>query len=117
MNDTENDEHFDGIVMIERKRKTVLPVTLTKNHASDFVEHQSLIMRLDLASNQTQQHDAIYWTHLSYINISMRKILVEFCRRSSLPQKFEDCIVIIDRSKIRHSKKNCSFFLSGLSSV
>ncbi|CAF1207825.1 unnamed protein product [Adineta steineri] len=88
----ENDEHLIGNVVTERRRKPV-SITLTKYHTSDFVEHQSLLMRLDLSTNKTQQRDGIYWSHLSYINISMKKLIIEFCRQSTLPQKFEDCTV------------------------
>jgi hypothetical protein len=88
----ENDDHLIGNVITERRRKPIT-VTLTRYHTSDFVEHQSLLMRLDFSSNKDQQRDGIYWSHLSYINISMKKILIEFCRRSTLPQKFEDCTV------------------------
>jgi hypothetical protein len=88
----ENDEYLIGNVKSERRRK-LIPVTLTRNHTSDFLEHQSLLMRYDLSVKKDQQRDAIYWSHLSYINISMKKILIEFSRRSTLPQKFEDCTV------------------------
>ncbi|CAF3070586.1 unnamed protein product [Rotaria socialis] len=88
----ESNEHLIANVITERRRKPIT-VTLTRNHTSDFVEHQSLLMHLDLSSKKDQQRDGIYWSHLSYINISMRKILIEFCRRSTLPQKFDDCIV------------------------
>ncbi|CAF0790648.1 unnamed protein product [Rotaria sordida] len=88
----ESDEYLIGNVITERRRKPIT-VTLTRYHTSDFVEHQSLLMRLDLSSKNDQQRDGIYWSHLSYINISMKKILIEFCRRSILPQKFDDCIV------------------------
>ncbi|CAF4416742.1 unnamed protein product, partial [Rotaria magnacalcarata] len=56
------------------RRRKPITVTLTRNHTSDFVEHQSLLMRLDLSSKKDQQRDGIYWSHLSYINISMKKI-------------------------------------------
>ncbi|CAF1205761.1 unnamed protein product [Rotaria sp. Silwood1] len=59
---------------LERRRKPIT-VTLTRYHTSDFVEHQSALMRLDLSSNKDKQRDEIYWSHLSYINISMKKIL------------------------------------------
>ncbi len=68
-------------------------MTLTRNHTSDFLEHQALLMRYDLSVKKDQQREGIYWSHLSYINISMRKILIEFSRRSTLPQKLEDCTV------------------------
>ncbi|CAF4465897.1 unnamed protein product, partial [Adineta steineri] len=58
----ENDEHLIGNVVTERRRKPV-SITLTKYHTSDFVEHQSLLMRLDLSTNKTQQRDGIYWSH------------------------------------------------------
>lgn len=90
----ENDEHLIGNVLSERRRKAIA-VTLTRNHTSDFVEHQALLMRLSLTANKDQQREGIYWSHLSYINISMKKLLVEFCRRSTLPKKFEDCAVFI----------------------
>ncbi|CAF4846865.1 unnamed protein product, partial [Rotaria magnacalcarata] len=73
----ESDEHLIANVITERRRKPIT-VTLTRNHTSDFVEHQSLLMRLDLSSKKDQQRDGIYWSHLSYINISMKKILIEF---------------------------------------
>ena len=50
-------------------------------------------MRYDLSAKKDQQREGIYWSHLSYVNISMRKILIEFSRRSTLPQKLEDCTV------------------------
>ncbi|CAF0917235.1 unnamed protein product [Rotaria sp. Silwood1] len=70
----ENDEYLIGNVITERRRKPIT-VTLTRYHTSDFVEHQSALMRLDLSSNKDKQRDEIYWSHLSYINISMKKIL------------------------------------------
>jgi hypothetical protein len=92
VSECENDEYLIGNVVSERRRKAI-SVTLTRQHTSDFVEHQSLLMRLDLSSKKGEQRDGIYWSHLSYINISMKKLLIEFCRRSTLPQKFEDCTV------------------------
>jgi len=50
-------------------------------------------MRYDLSLKKSKKYDGIYWSHLSYINISMRKIFIEFCQRSTLPQKFEDCTI------------------------
>ncbi len=88
----ENDDHLIGNAISERRRKAI-PVTLTRPHTSDFLEHQALLMRYDLSLKKDQQREGIYWSHLSYINISMKKILIEFCRRSTLPQKFEDCTV------------------------
>ena len=90
--ESENDDYILGNVATERRRKPVA-VTLTRNHTSDFVEHQSLLMRFDFQSKKADQRDGIYWSHLSYINISTKKILLEFSRRSTLPQKFEDCTV------------------------
>ncbi len=92
VSECENDEHLTGSAISERRRKPI-PVTLTRNHTSDFLEHQALLMRYDLSIKKDQQREGIYWSHLSYINISMKKILIEFSRRSTLPQKFEDCTV------------------------
>lgn len=50
-------------------------------------------MRYELSLKKTEKYQGIYWSHLSYINISMRRILIEFCQRSTLPQKFEDYTV------------------------
>ncbi|CAF0899094.1 unnamed protein product [Adineta ricciae] len=93
VSECENDEYLTGIALDEDRPKKALTVTLTKNHTSDFIEHQALLMRVDLSKKSTQQRQGIFWSHLSYINISMKKTLVEFCERSTLPQKFEDCIV------------------------
>lgn len=92
--ESENEEHLIGNVITERRRKPIA-VTLTRNHTSDFVEHQALMMRFDLSTKKDKERDGIYWSHLSYINISMKKLFVEFCRRSTLPQKFEECIVSV----------------------
>lgn len=89
----ENEEYLLGNAVSERRRKPI-PVTLTRNHTSDFLEHQSLLMSHEFGSKKDQQREGIYWAHLSYINISTRKILVEFARRSTFPQTFEDCTVI-----------------------
>ena len=88
----EQEDHLIGNVMTERRKRS-LTVTLTRIHTSDFIEHQSLIMRLDLAVDKDRAREGIFWSHLSYINISMKKILIEFCRRSTVPQKFQDCTV------------------------
>jgi hypothetical protein len=90
--DCDHDEHVIGNAISQRRRNGI-PVTLPRIHTSDFVEHQSLEMRLDLPVNRTQQRDGIYWSHLSYISISMKKIFIDFCRHATLPQKFEDCTV------------------------
>lgn len=51
-------------------------------------------MHYEFALKKSQEYQGIYWSHLSYINISTRKILTEFCQRSTLPQNFEDYTVI-----------------------
>ena len=88
----ENDDYLIGNTKSERRRKAI-PVTLTRNHTSDFLEHQGLLMNYDLSIKKEQQREGIYWSHLSYINISMKRMLIEFSRRATLPQKFEDCTV------------------------
>ncbi|CAF1237917.1 unnamed protein product [Didymodactylos carnosus] len=87
-NNSGTEGHISGIVLTNEK--IPLFVYLSKTHLTDFVEHQTFLLNYGY-NNSELEREGIYWSRTSFVNISMRRILIDYCKHNILPQTLEEC--------------------------